>query len=100
MQGAVVMSISGLRFHAATILVVALCSTVGAQQPQQQRPQSPSQTVSISSLTAQGFEIKAAANTAGSAAQVFLQKGKDVFVCLIPVPLDVPQRDSRCTPVN
>ena len=89
MQGAVVMSISGLRFHAATILVVALCSTVGAQQPQQQRP-----------LTAQGFEIKAAANTAGSAAQVFLQKGKDVFVCLIPVPLDVPQRDSRCTPVN
>lgn len=88
------MSSTKLRFHAAATLAAALlCNPVEAQQ----RPQP--QTVTLSSLTAQGFEIKAAANTAGSAAQVFLQKGKDVFVCLVVLPLDAGQRESRCSPI-
>ena len=88
------MPITKSRFDIAGILVAALlCDPVEAQQ---QRPQ----TITLSSLTSQGFEIKAAANTAGNAAQVFVQKGKDVFVCLVVLPLDAPQRESRCSPIN
>ena len=87
------MSTTKLGFYAAAVLVAALlCNAVEAQQ----QPQ----TVTLSSLTSQGFEIKAASNTAGSAAQVFLQKGKDVFACLVLLPLDSGRRDSRCSPVD
>ena len=82
-----------IRFALAGILATLLCTCAQAQQQQQ------AQTVTISSLTSQGFEIKAATNTAGSAAQVFLQKGKDVFVCLVVLPLDAGQRESRCSPI-
>jgi hypothetical protein len=74
-----------------------LGSSFDAQQALQQDLQ---QTVSLSQLISQGFDIKAAASTAGSAAQVFLQKDKDVFACTVFLPLDVPQRESRCIPVN
>jgi hypothetical protein len=89
------MSITNLGIYAAAVLVAALhCNPVEAQQ----QPQ----TVTLSSLISQGFEIKAASNTAGSAAQVFLQKGKDVFACLVFLPLDTGtgQRESRCSPIN
>ena len=85
-----------IRFHLSSIVATTLlCVTAQAQQQRQ-----PTGTLSMSSLTAQGFEIRAAANTAGSAAQVFLQKGKDVFVCLVALPLDTPQRETRCAAVN
>jgi uncharacterized tellurite resistance protein B-like protein len=90
------MPMTDLRFHLAGLCLTALlCNVVQAQQ-QRQQPQ----TVTLSSLASQGFEIKAAANTAGSAAQVFVQKGKDVFVCLVVLPLDAPQRESRCSPID
>jgi hypothetical protein len=92
------MSITNLGIYAAAVLVAALlCNPVEAQQ-QRQQPQ----TVTLSSLISQGFEIKAASNTAGSAAQVFLQKGKDVFACLVFLPLDTGtgQRESRCSPIG
>jgi hypothetical protein len=90
------MSITNLGFYAAAVLVAALlCNPVEAQQ---QQPQ----TVTLSSLISQGFEIKAASNTAGSAAQVFLQKGKDVFACVVLLPLETGtgHRESRCSPVD
>jgi len=93
------MSITNLGVYAAAVLVAALlCNPVEAQQQQRQQPQ----TVTLSSLISQGFEIKAASNTAGSAAQVFLQKGKDVFACLVFLPLDTGtgQRESRCSPIG
>jgi hypothetical protein len=89
-----VMSITNLGFYAAAALAAALlCTPLAAQQRQPQ-------TVTLPSLVSQGFEIKAATNTAGSAAQVFLQKGKDVFACLVFLPLDAPQRESRCSPIE
>jgi hypothetical protein len=94
-MGDPVMSITNLGFYAAAALAAALlCTPLEAQQ--QRQPQ----TVTLSSLISQGFEIKAASNTAGSAAQVFLQKGKDVFACLVFLPLDAPQRESRCSPIE
>ena len=87
------MSITKSRFSIAGILVAALlCDAVEAQQ----QPQ----TITLSSLTSQGFEIKAAANTTFGAAQVFLQKGKDAFVCLVVLPVDAPQRESRCSSID
>jgi hypothetical protein len=67
------MSITKSRFGIAILVAALLCDPVEAQQ---QQPQ----TIALSSLTSQGFEIKAAANTTFGAAQVFLQKGKDAFV--------------------
>src|ERR1700691_3621001 len=90
-----VMSITNLGVYAAAVLVAALlCNPVEAQQ----QPQ----TVTLSSLISQGFEIKAASNTGGSAAQVFLQKGKDVFACVVLLPLETGtgHRESRCSPVD
>jgi hypothetical protein len=71
-----------------------LGGTLDAQPAQQDH------AVSLSSLISQGFDIKAAASTAGSAAQIFLQKDKDIFACVVFLPLDAPQRESRCSPVN
>ena len=93
------MLITNLAVYAAAGLVAALlCNPVEAQQQQRQQPQ----RVTLSSLISQGFEIKAASNTAGSAAQVFLQKGKDVFACLVFLPLDTGtgQWESRCSPID
>jgi hypothetical protein len=90
------MSITKSRFSIAGILVAALLCDAAEAQQQRQQPQ----TITLSSLTSQGFEIKAAANTTGGAAQVFLQKGKDAFVCLVVLPVDAPQRGSRCSPID
>jgi hypothetical protein len=64
------------------------------------QPAQQDHAVSLSSLISQGFDIKAAASTAGSAAQIFLQKDNGIFVCVVFLPLDAPQRESRCSPVN
>ena len=47
------------------------------------RPQPP--RITLTSLTAQGFEIKAATGT-GLDATVFVQGGKDVFICFVARP--------------
>ncbi len=80
------MSISRFCYRSAVLLtVVTFCAPAVAQQPaaqpQQQRP-------SITSLTAQGFEIKSSCVQCLSlAASVFLQKDSQVFVCaLTPEP--------------
>jgi hypothetical protein len=80
------------------VLGVGLCCNQAQAQQRQARGQA--STVTLSTLLSQGFEIKAAANTGGSAAQVFVQKGKDVFVCLVIQPAEPGQRESRCSPVN
>ena len=93
-EGDSVMSITKSRFGIAILVAALLCDAVEAQQ----QPQ----TITLSSLTSQGFEIKAAANynTTFGAAQVFLQKGKDAFVCLVVLLVDAPQRGSRCSPID
>jgi len=61
---------SALPLAVCTIVAVLLCSPVGAQQkPTLKR-------ITLSSLTAQGFEIKAAIRDA-----VTLQKGAEVYWC-------------------
>lgn len=61
---------------AAGLVAVLSCQPVGAEPP------ALPPTVSLSSLAAEGFEVKAAASTqAGVAGMLVLQKGKDVFLC-------------------
>jgi hypothetical protein len=57
-----------------TVIIAAGCLAAAAQAQQQRPPQKP--TVTLPSLTAQGFEIKAALGSS-----LVLQKGKDVWLC-------------------
>jgi hypothetical protein len=57
-----------------TILLMAGCLASSAQA--QQKRQQPKPTITLPSLTAQGFEIKASI-----ASYLVLQKGKDVWLC-------------------
>jgi hypothetical protein len=60
---------------AAVLAAGLFVEPAGAQQPRLAR-------VSLSSLTAQGFEIKAVAgNQAGVVQTLVLQKGEQVFLC-------------------
>lgn len=60
---------------AASLLALPWRSSA-AQQPRSPKP------VSLSSLTAQGFEIKAATGTqSGIVSMLVLQKDKDVYLC-------------------
>lgn len=60
---------------AASLLVLA-ARPGAAQQPRSPKP------VSLSSLTAQGFEIKAATGTqSGVVSTLVVQKDKEVFLC-------------------
>ena len=79
-------------------LGTALCCNQA--QAQQRPPRGQPSPMTLSALVAQGFEIKAAANTGGSAAQIFVQKGNEVFVCLVIQPAEPGQRESRCNPIN
>jgi hypothetical protein len=68
---------SGLRTRRLRFCAVALaagCLTASAQAQQQRAPQKP--TITLPSLTAQGFEVKAAFGS-----YLVLQKGKDVWLC-------------------
>jgi len=57
-----------------TIALASGCLTASSQAQQQRPAQKP--TVTLPSLTAQGFEIKASV-----ASYLVLQKGKDVWLC-------------------
>ena len=62
---------------AASVAAVLSSQPVRAAEPQALPP-----TVSLASLAAEGFEVKAVAGTqAGVANTLVLQKGKDVFLC-------------------
>ncbi|HEX4041742.1 MAG TPA: hypothetical protein VHY10_08590 [Xanthobacteraceae bacterium] len=67
----------------AVRLVVALVavSFLGLRPSAAQQPRSP-KSVSLSTLTAQGFEVKAATGTqSGVVSTLVLQKDKDVYLC-------------------
>jgi hypothetical protein len=67
--------------------------SVGAQQPWFAR-------VSLSSLTAQGFEIKATTgNQVGTIGTLVLQKDKDVFLCSAK-DLSIDPTTFECWPVR
>jgi hypothetical protein len=64
-----------------------------------QQPRSP-KSVSLASLTAQGFEIKAATGTqSGVVATLVLQKDKDVFLCG-SADLSIQPTAFECWPVK
>jgi len=63
------------------VLIAASVSALPPRPSAAQQPRSP-KPVSLSSLTAQGFEIKAATGTqSGVVSTLVLQKDKDVFLC-------------------
>ncbi len=69
-------------------LAAGFCSgPAHAQQQQPRKPQKP--IISLPSLTAQGFEIKASLGSS-----LVLQKGKDVWLC------DMLMIKSSCDPVE
>lgn len=64
----------------ATVVLASLLALPWRSSTAQQ-PRSP-KSVSLSSLTAQGFEIKAATGTqSGVVSMLLLQKDKDVYLC-------------------
>jgi hypothetical protein len=78
-MGAAAVSLIKLKSYAATVAAVAILSSSAEAQQQPQPPK-----ITLSSLIAQGFEIKAGnvvANTSFIGGGVILQKGKDVFWC-------------------
>jgi anti-sigma-K factor RskA len=82
---------------AVVVLVLILASLpslrADAQQPRLAR-------VSLSSLTAQGFEIKAVTgNQAGTASTLVLQREKDVFLCASR-DLSIDPTSFECWPVK
>ncbi len=85
-----------LHFGAAAMVVAALwCGPAAAQQPAPQKP--PMKTVTLSSLTAEGYEIKAVAKGDG----VLVQKGKDVFWCIMHLGKSSPlSYQSECYAVH
>lgn len=71
--------IRGIRLWVAAIAVSLLA--LAPRPAAAQQPRSP-KSVSLSSLTAQGFEIKAATGTqSGVVSTLVLQKDKEVFLC-------------------
>ena len=76
------MSITKPGFLIAIVLAAALLGKpADAQQPGTQAvPQLPK--ITLPSLTAQGFEIKAVTLAPPNFQVVFIQKGKDVYACI------------------
>ena len=64
---------------AGVLAAAVVCGPAAAQQQPQPRQQSQIKAVTISSLTEQGFEIKAL----GRGDALVVQKGKDVFWCIL-----------------
>ena len=71
-------AVAGRRLFIATSLAVSLSSVVsppaGAQQPV-------TKLIPLSTLTAAGFQIKAATGQAGVVGTLVLQKDKEVYLC-------------------
>jgi hypothetical protein len=91
-------SVAAAGLAAAAVAAWLLALPVGpgaAQQP----PRAP-KPVSLASLTAQGFEVKAAAGTqSGVISTLVLQKDKDVFLCS-SVDLSIQPTTFECWPVK
>ena len=64
-------------YAAAVLAVGCFCGAAAAQQPP--HPASQMKAVTLSSLTEQGFEVKAVGKGEG----LIVQKGKDVFLCTL-----------------
>ena len=63
-------------------IVIAATLATSASSSVSQQAGAPPRKVTLSSLTAQGFEIKAVtANQVGTVGTLVLQKDKDVFFC-------------------
>ncbi|MGB6465584.1 MAG: hypothetical protein WBF27_05295 [Xanthobacteraceae bacterium] len=72
------------RFTAAavTLGIITAASVLVAQSANAQQPHTTAKLISLSSLVAQGFEIKAVTgNQSGVAGTLVLQKDKDVYLC-------------------
>jgi hypothetical protein len=82
--------------HFLAACFLALSVRPGAAQ----QPPRAAKQVSLSSLTAQGFEVKAAAGTqSGVISTLVLQKDKDVFLCS-SVDLSIEPTTFECWPVK
>jgi hypothetical protein len=69
-------ALTGASLIVAAALLSLFCQPAGAQQPRAIK------FVSLSSLTAQGFEIKGlTGNQSGVVGTLVLQKDQDVFLC-------------------
>jgi hypothetical protein len=78
-------AVTGVRPIAGCVIAACLIGSAAAQQPAAtKRP-----TVALPTLTAQGFEVKAA-----FASYLVLQKGKDVWLCYML------QTRSSCEPAE
>lgn len=79
---------------AACLLALSARPGVAQQQPRSAKP------VSLSSLTAQGFEVKAVAGTqSGVASTLVLQKDKEVYLCAAS-DLSIQPTTFECWPVK
>ena len=82
------MGLENSRFIAWTVglLAVACCCGIAAAQQAPPRQQSQVKAVTLTSLTEQGFEIKAV----GKGDALIVQKGKDVFWCTLRLATTSP----------
>lgn len=80
---------------------IAAAAVVAASLPAHAEPAQPRlKRVSLSSLTAQGFEVKAiAGNQVGVASTLVLQKDKDVFLCASR-DLSIDPIEFECWPIK
>ena len=94
------MSIAKLAFLIAVILAAtALGKPADAQQPAtQSQPQPP--RITLTSLTAQGFEIKGVTIAPPNFQLLFIQKGKDVYACVVGQLAANQAWKSDCYPVE
>jgi hypothetical protein len=86
-------------FARNSLIVTAILAANLMSQPAGAQP-SRSPRVSLASLTAQGFEIKAVTgNQSGVVSALVLQKDKDVFLCESK-DLSIEPTDFECWPVK
>jgi len=87
-------------FAAVTLGVAAVALTLLAQLADAQQPRTATKMVSLSSLAAEGFEIKAVTgNQSGVVGTLVLQKDKDVYFCDAK-DLSIQPNAFECWPVK
>jgi len=85
---------------ALTLGVTAVALTLLAQSVDAQQPRTTAKMVSLSSLVAQGFEIKAVSgNQSGVVGTLVVQKDKDVYLC-DSKDLSIQPTTFECWPVK
>ncbi len=94
------MSITKFGFPVAAALasVLSLSSPADAQQPA--APAAAPPKITLTSLTAQGFEMKAAVPAGGDFQVVYLQKGKDAYACIVAHLAQNDPWKSDCYPMQ